>query len=91
MRDPAPALIDAAELARRLSVSRASIWRWIADSRLPEPIRLTSQCLRWRADAITEWIERGCPPCDQNNDGPDRATDPGRNNGHPAKQLEVAR
>lgn len=58
-------LIDAAELARILSVSKPTIWRWLSEGRLPEPIRLTSQCLRWRLDAVLAWIEAGCRPCSE--------------------------
>ncbi len=54
-------LIDATELARMLAISKPSVWRWLSESRLPEPIRLTSQCLRWRRDAVLEWIDAGCP------------------------------
>ena len=68
MRDtsPAPAvLIDAAEFARMLSVSKPTIWRMLAAQRIPEPIRLTSQCLRWKRDAVLRWLDSleaaGCP------------------------------
>lgn len=60
-------LLDARELAAMCSVSKPSIWRWLAEGRLPEPIRLTSQCLRWRrrtgdpATGVEDWIEAGCP------------------------------
>ena len=57
----ASVLIDAAELARMLSVSKPTIWRWLSEGRLPEPIRLTSQCLRWKRDVVLSWIEAGCP------------------------------
>ena len=65
MRDPSlvpSVLIDAAELARMLSVSKPTIWRWLSEGRLLEPIRLTAQCLRWRRDAVLAWIDAGCPP-----------------------------
>lgn len=55
------ALIDAKELAELLSVSKPSIWRWLSEGRLPEPIRLTAQCLRWRRDQVNDWIKAGCP------------------------------
>ncbi len=54
-------LIDAAELARMLSVSKPSIWRMREDGKLPPAIALTSQCIRWRRDSVTAWIESGCP------------------------------
>jgi prophage regulatory protein len=65
MTAPAPsALIDAAALAELLSVSKPTIWRMRESGKLPEPIKLTSQCLRWKRsgpDGIESWIEAGCP------------------------------
>ena len=54
-------LIDAAELAQMLSVSKPTIWRMRDDGKLPPAIALTSQCIRWRRDAVLAWIEAGCP------------------------------
>lgn len=64
---PAPAvsaLIDVRELARMLSVSVPTIWRMRENSRVPEPIKLTSQCLRWKRngpDGIDAWLAANCP------------------------------
>lgn len=64
MADVAPpsALMDAAELAAVLRVSKATIWRLRENSKLPLAIALTSQCIRWRRADVESWIERGCPP-----------------------------
>jgi prophage regulatory protein len=35
-------------LASRYSVARATIWRWAAEGRIPQPIKLTPGCARWR-------------------------------------------
>ena len=59
------ALIDAAELARMLSVSKPTIWRM--RDKLPPSIALTSQCIRWRRDAVLEWINTGCPSLQPSN------------------------
>ena len=48
------ALIDAAELAQMLSVSKPTIWR-IRD-KLPPAIALTSQCIRWRRSDVEAWL-----------------------------------
>ena len=61
------ALIDAAELARLLSVSKPTIWRMRDAGKLPAEIALTSQCIRWRrhtgnpATGVEDWIDAGCP------------------------------
>lgn len=54
-------LVDAAELARMLSVSKPTIWRMRDDGKLPPAITLTSQCIRWRRDDVLEWIVNRCP------------------------------
>ena len=54
-------LIDAAEFARLLSVSKPTIWRLRDNGKLPPAIALTSQCVRWRREAILKWIDAGCP------------------------------
>lgn len=64
------ALIDAAELARMLSVSKPSIWRWKEAGKLPPAITLTAQCVRWKRDVVLSWIDAGCPTIDaQTTDG----------------------
>lgn len=51
------ALIDAKTLARQyLSVSLATVWRMRADGKLPEPLKLTSQCVRWRRSDIESFL-----------------------------------
>ena len=54
-------LIDARELARMLSVSVPTVWRMRESCRLPEPLRLTSQTVRWRRADIESWLAAGCP------------------------------
>lgn len=63
-----PALIDAAEFARLLSVSKPTIWRMRDSGKLPLATALTAQCVRWHlrtgnpATGVLDWIEAGCPP-----------------------------
>lgn len=45
------------QLAERYSVSRATIWRWTKDGKLPQPARIGS-CVRWRvADCDAAIVE----------------------------------
>ena len=53
-------MINAAEFARLLSVSKPTIWRMLSAQRIPEPIRLTAQCLRWKREHVLRWIDSGC-------------------------------
>ena len=50
------ALIDAAELARMLAVSKPTIWRMKEAGKLPPAIALTSQCIRWRRSDVEAWL-----------------------------------
>jgi predicted DNA-binding transcriptional regulator AlpA len=54
-------LIDARELAAMLSVSVPTVWRMRESGRLPEPLRLTAQTIRWRRADIDSWLTAGCP------------------------------
>ena len=55
------ALIDARELAAMLAISVPTVWRMRESGRLPEPLRLTAQCVRWRRADIDSWLTAGCP------------------------------
>ena len=47
-------------LASRYGVSRATIWRWVSEGRLPKPIKLTPGCSRWNLqDPALVAFERG--------------------------------
>ena len=42
------------QLAELFNVSRATIWRWTASGILPQPIKLSPGCTRWRLDQIEQ-------------------------------------
>lgn len=64
-------LIDAAELARMLAVSKPTIWRMKEANKLPKEIALSAQCVRWRlrtgdpTTGVLDWIDIGCPPLNE--------------------------
>ena len=43
------------QVSKRLSVSRASIWRWAAMGKFPAPVKLSEGVSRWRLADIEEW------------------------------------
>jgi len=43
------------QLAARYEVSRATIWRWTHEKRLPQPIKLSAGCTRWKLSDIEAW------------------------------------
>jgi len=61
-------LITADELARRLAISKRSLWRLRSAGCLPPPVRLGG-AVRWRLEEIKKWIADGCPaPRARDND-----------------------
>lgn len=52
-------LITVRELAEILGMTRAGIYKWIKEDRMPKPIRLggSKGVLRWRAADIEQWLE----------------------------------
>lgn len=39
-------------LAERFSISRATVWRWVSENKLPKPIKLAAGTTRWRLSDI---------------------------------------
>lgn len=46
-----------AEVKARVSLGRATIYRWMADGKFPKSIALSSQVVRWRESDIAQWME----------------------------------
>ena len=63
---PAPEslLVDAAQAAALLGVSRNMVWKLNATGRLPIPVRL-GRCVRWRRNELVDWINADCPARDR--------------------------
>ena len=49
------AFLSDTTLARRFSVSRATIWRWTKNGLFPKPVLLSPGCTRWEVKDIEEW------------------------------------
>lgn len=57
-RAKGPALwITAEQVADRFSVTPVTVWRWAREGDFPKPVRITSNCTRWRLSDI-ESFER---------------------------------
>ena len=45
------------QVAERLTVSKATVWRYVAQNpEFPRPIKLSPGCARWRADEVDDWL-----------------------------------
>lgn len=56
--------LTAAQVARMLKVSRATVFRLLASGRLPRGRKL-NRCRRWSRREIEAWMAKGCAPADQ--------------------------
>jgi len=54
-------LLSADEVAARLKVNRATIYRHVSAGRMPAPLKLGRRTL-WRAAELRAWVEAGMPP-----------------------------
>lgn len=52
-----PTLIDLKKVKAMLSVSTATIYRWIEAGEFPKPIKLSANCVRWKHTDIEQWLQ----------------------------------
>ena len=51
------------EVAERLTVAPATVWRWVREGRFPPPIRIGKMVSIWPEDVIAKWfLERQMKP-----------------------------
>ena len=50
-------LLKIAEVQKMTGLSRASIYKMVADGRLPPPVRFSSRCVRWHESEVLVKIE----------------------------------
>ena len=50
-------LLDVNEVARRLRVSRSTLYKMVAAGKFPPPVRLPNGAPRWREDDVDGWID----------------------------------
>jgi predicted DNA-binding transcriptional regulator AlpA len=53
-------LVDFKAVAKMLSLSPRTVWRYRSAGRLPKPVTISGS-VRWRLADIDRWIEWGCP------------------------------
>lgn len=42
-------------VAARYDSSRATVWRWVKEGKLPHPIKLTNGTTRWKISDLERW------------------------------------
>lgn len=56
-------LLTAPDVAKRLRISVRGVWRQVSVGEIPKPIYL-GRLARWPLPVIKQWMEDGCPSCD---------------------------
>ena len=46
------------EISEKLGVSTSTIWRWVAEGKLPKPFKPTKRTTLWPADAVQEFVDK---------------------------------
>lgn len=49
-------LLRLPELLSIVGISRATAYRYLANGRLPAPVKLSTRCIVWKASTINEWM-----------------------------------
>lgn len=49
-------IVRVAEAARRLGVNRSTLWRWVKDGLMPQPIHLGPAVRGWNQSDLERWI-----------------------------------
>jgi predicted DNA-binding transcriptional regulator AlpA len=52
-----PDLLTVRDVARRLSISERTVWRWTALGLLPPPVHPHARSTRWRAADLERYLE----------------------------------
>jgi predicted DNA-binding transcriptional regulator AlpA len=56
-------LLTAKALAKQLSISTRTLWRYRSAGLLPRPVRIGDVgAIRWLRRDIDKWVGMGCPP-----------------------------
>jgi len=45
-------------VAERYDTSRATIWRWTREGKLPQPVRLSAGSTRWKLDDLLQFEKK---------------------------------
>lgn len=43
------------EIARRYSISRPTVWRWVKEGKFPKPLKLGGGSSRWKLRDLEAW------------------------------------
>jgi prophage regulatory protein len=55
---PQCGFIRAKRFAAALDIGESTLWKWAAENRIPQPIKLSPRVTVWDAAAVHEWMTR---------------------------------
>lgn len=70
-----PILIDAKAAAAALSISESQFRKMDTLGHVPEPVRLGTNCIRWRLSTLIHWVDLNCPSRDKFTEIMEEGTD----------------
>ena len=44
-----------AQVAKKIGIGKSTVWLWVKEGKLPEPIKLSPRVTVWRESDIDEW------------------------------------
>ena len=50
-------LLTSQDVARRLSIGVRTLWRLVAQGKVPQPIRYTRKLVRWKTSDIDSYVQ----------------------------------
>ena len=56
-RNPPPEFLDVHGVANRYGITAATVWSWINQGKIPQPLRLTAGTSRWAVRDLEQWEE----------------------------------
>ena len=56
-----PLLLTVGQTARLCGIGPSTVWKYLAEGKFPQPLRISSRCTRWRFEDVKAWAESGPP------------------------------
>ncbi|AVP83141.1 hypothetical protein C7K70_03165 [Aeromonas hydrophila] len=53
---PKEGFVRVGTLAKLLGIAVVTVWRWTANGKLPQPVKLSERVTAWRAEDIRDWM-----------------------------------
>lgn len=51
-------LLTAKDVAGILCISQRTVWRYVAEGRIPSPVKITRTTVRWKASQLQAYLDK---------------------------------